>query len=201
MPTRRVGIYFYPEAEVLDFSGPYEVFSTASRVAGRRTPAALPPFEVMLIAESAAPVRARAGFEVRPHHAIDAHPPLDVLVVAGGVHTAELGKPQVIAWVARTAARCEITASVCTGAFLLGRAGLLDGREATTHWEDVDDLIAALPRTRVLRNVPWVDSANIVTSAGISAGIDMSLHLVERLAGGELADATARQMDYRWRRS
>lgn len=198
--TRRVGIYIYPEAEVLDFSGPYEVFSTASRVAGRRTPAAPPPFEVMLIAESPGLVRARAGYEVRAHCAIDAHPPLDVLVVAGGVASAELAKPHVIDWIARTAAGSELTASVCTGAFLLGKAGLLESREATTHWEDVDELIAMLPTTTVLRDAPWVDSGTIVTSAGISAGIDMSLHLVERLVGRDLAEATARQMDYRWRR-
>lgn len=198
--TRRVGIYIYPDAEVLDFAGPYEVFSTATRVAGRRAPAAPPPFEVMLIAEGDGIVRARAGFEVRAHCTIDAHPPLDVLIVAGGVATAELTKAHVIDWVARTSTRCELTASVCTGAFLLGKAGLLDGRRATTHWEDVADLIAMLPRTTVLRDTPWVDEGDVVTSAGISAGIDMSLHLVERLEGPTLAAATARQMDYRWRR-
>ena len=197
--TRHVGIYIYPEAEVLDFSGPYEVFTTASRVAARRGPEAPRPFAVVLIGESEGLIRARHGYEVRTQHAIDTHPRLDVLIVAGGVATAELDKPTVIDWIGRCARQCELVASVCTGAFLLGKAGLLDGRDATTHWEDIDDLIAMLPRTRVLRKVPWVDAGNVVTSAGISAGIDMSLHLVERLVSRELATATARQMQYDWR--
>ena len=198
--TRLVGIYVYPEAEVLDFAGPYEVFSTASRVAGRRWPGAPRPFDVVLIARSSGLVRARHGFEVRAMHWISAHPPLDVLVVAGGVPTAQLAEPQVIDWIGRCAGLCELVASVCTGAFLLGKAGLLDGKPATTHWEDLDELAAMLPGTSVQREVPWVDAGSVVTSAGISAGIDMCLHLVERLVGRELAAATARQMQYDWRR-
>ena len=198
--TRQVGIYIYPEAEVLDFVGPYEVFTTASRVARRRWPAAPQPFDVALIARQAGLLRARHGFEVRAPFSIAEHPPLDVLIVAGGVPTAELARTEVIEWIAGCARDCELTASVCTGAFLLGKAGLLDGKRATTHWEDADELAAMLPRTQVLREPAWVDAGTVVTSAGISAGIDMSLYLIERLAGGELADATARQMQYDRRR-
>lgn len=100
---------------------------------------------------------------------------------------------------AAQAARAELTASVCTGAFLLGKAGLLDGKRATTHWEDVADLRAMFPQVRVIEGARWVDEGSVVTSAGISAGLDMSLHVVARLAGSELAARTARQMQYEWR--
>jgi len=198
--TRHVGIYIYADAEVLDFSGPYEVFTTASRVAARLWPEAPRPFAVVLIGETVGLVRARHGYEVRAQHDIATHPRLDVLIVAGGVTTAELDKPNVIDWIGGCARQCELVASVCTGAFLLGKAGLLEDKPATTHWEDLDDLAAMLPRTQVLREMPWVDAGAVVTSAGISAGIDMSLHLVGRLAGRELATATARQMQYDGRR-
>ena len=197
-PTMQVGIYLYDEAEVLDFAGPFEVFSTASRVHGKLHPEAPPPFAVSLIAEHAAPVRARAGFLVQPHHAIANHPPLDMLVVAGGVHTAEMEKPSVTEWIARVDQTTQLTASVCTGAFLLGRAGLLSGR-VTTHWEDIPDLRALFPALEVAENTRWVDGGRIVTSGGISAGLDMSLYLVGRLTSPALAHATARQMEYDWR--
>jgi transcriptional regulator GlxA family with amidase domain len=114
------------------------------------------------------------------------------------VVTAEQAKPEVIAWIAATARDCELVASVCTGAFLLAAAGLLDGQPATTHWEDQADLRAAFPQVEVLSDRRWVDNGRVVTSGGISAGMDMSLHLVERLAGRELAVSTARQMEYDW---
>ena len=116
----------------------------------------------------------------------------------GGVVTAELRRPEVVAWIAAQAARVGLVASVCTGAFLLAKAGLLDGLEATTHWEDIGELRAMFPRVRVREGVRWVDQGPIVTSAGISAGIDMSLHLVELLADRELALTTARQMEFDW---
>jgi transcriptional regulator GlxA family with amidase domain len=143
-------------------------------------------------------VRARAGLEIRPDHATDDHPPLDVLIVPGGVVTDELQKADVAAWLARQRAVVPLVASVCTGAFLLARAGLLDGLRATTHWEDVADLRAMFPRVEVVEGVRWVDEGAIATSAGISAGIDMSLHLVERLHDRALALRTARQMDFDW---
>jgi transcriptional regulator GlxA family with amidase domain len=110
----------------------------------------------------------------------------------------ELKRPEVVEWIQRTAPTTRITASVCTGACLLAKAGLLDGKSATTHWSDVDDLRAMCPSLTVLERRRWVDEGAIVTSAGISAGIDMSLHLVERLAGRELALGTARQMEFDW---
>jgi transcriptional regulator GlxA family with amidase domain len=199
--TLRVGIYVYPEVEVLDFAGPFEVFSTASRVARRLRPDDLPPFAVVLVAAQPGPVRGRAGFTVVPDTTIADPPPLDVLLVPGGVHEPELERPEVIAWIARQAATASVTASVCTGAFLLARAGLLDGLEVTTHWEDVADLRRAFPTLRVREGVRWIEHERVATSAGISAGLDMSLGLVARLAGQELAERTAHQMDYEWRQT
>ena len=197
--TLAVAIYLFPDVEVLDFAGPYEVFTTASRVARRREPEQPEPFRVFTVARAAGLVRARAGLEVRADFALGAHPAIDLLVVPGGVVTAELEHAEVIDWVAAQHAHARLTASVCTGAFLVARAGVLRGRSATTHWEDVADLRAAFPDLVVRADRRWVDEGDVVTSAGISAGIDMSLHLVERMAGLDLAVATARQMEFDWR--
>lgn len=199
--TTEVGIYLYPQAEVLDFAGPYEVFTTASRVFRRDNPGPPEPFRVFTVAQSAAPVKARAGLVVLPDFTFDTHPPIDVLVVAGGVVREQLVADAVCTWIARTAAQATITASVCTGAFLLARAGVLDNLTATTHWEDVGEMQTLFPAVNVVEGPRWIDEGPVVTSAGISAGIDMSLHLVERLAGRDLAQRTARQMDFDWRSS
>jgi len=137
---------------------------------------------------------------VEPTYTFGLEPRIDVLVVPGGVVTAELGKPEVIEWIAARAAEAELVVSVCTGVFLLAKAGLLAGKTITTHWEDIDDFRKSFPGIVVDAESRFVDEGKIVTSAGISAGIDMSLHLVERLEGEPLARRTARQMDYRWQR-
>jgi transcriptional regulator GlxA family with amidase domain len=198
--TVQVGIYVYDEVEVLDFAGPYEVFSTASRVRHRALPEAVAPFAVALVAEERRAIRARAGLLVEPHHAIGDHPALDILVVPGGVHAPELGKRRVIDWIARQHEGTRLTASVCTGAFLLAAAGVLDGLEATTHWEDCDDLERSYPSLRVRRDARWIEHERVMTSAGISAGIDMALRIVARYEGQDLAERTARQMEYDWRK-
>jgi len=199
--TCNVGIYLFPEIEVLDFAGPYEVFTTATRVAARQNPGLPPAFNVFAIAENLAPVRARAGLMFAPDFQFYSHPSLDLLIIPGGVVTAELEKPQVQDWINRTAYSTQITASVCTGAFLLAKAGLLTRHKVTTHWEDQDDLKNAFPSLDVINGVRWVDEGALVTSAGISAGIDMSLHLVARLADMSLAERTARQMEFEWTRN
>jgi transcriptional regulator GlxA family with amidase domain len=196
---RNVGIYVYDEVEVLDFAGPFEVFFTASRVFRRQHPDGEPPFNVFTVGETGTSIKARGSLAVEPHFAFDQHPKIEVLIIAGGVVTKELEKPGVIAWIAAHSKLAELTASVCTGAFLLGKAGLLTGKRVITHWEDVTDLRAMLPNTQVIEAGRWQDEGALVTSAGISAGLDMSLHLVARLAGHELAVRTARQMDYDWR--
>ncbi|HXE37113.1 MAG TPA: DJ-1/PfpI family protein [Azonexus sp.] len=196
--TLKVGILVFPEVEVLDFAGPYEVFTTASRVFGRARPDDEKPFAVFTVGATGEPFKARAGLPVLPEYGFADHPAIDLLIVPGGVVTAELAKPAVGDWISRVAAGTRITASVCTGAFLLAKAGLLDGQRATTHWEDLAKLRADFPALRIIADQRWVDEGRIVTSGGISAGIDMSLHLVERLAGRELALQTARQMEFRW---
>jgi len=196
--TRIVGIYLFDDVEVLDFAGPFEVFSTASRLQSRLHPLSPAPFEVVTIADEKRTVHARGGLNVLPDYEITAHPQLDVLVIPGGVVTTELKRERIIDWVAQTASTAQLTASVCTGAFLLGQAGLLDGKSATTHWEDIDDLRSMFPEIHVQTRVRWVDTGQIVTSAGISAGIDMSLYLVSRLESQELAEKTARQMEFDW---
>lgn len=196
--TQRVGIFVFDEMEVLDFAGPFEVFTTASRVHARTRSAGPAPFSVFTVGQSQEPVKARAGLTVTPSQSFATHPPIDLLIIPGGVVSAPLANPDVIAWIAACAAKSRITASVCTGAFLLAQAGLLDGKAATTHWEDRAELQARFPTLTVEHGVRWVDAGQIVTSAGISAGIDMSLHLVERLTDRALAEATARQMEFDW---
>ncbi len=111
---------------------------------------------------------------------------------------AELARPEVIAWIAATAQAAELTASVCTGSYLLAQAGLLDGQDATTHWDDIEGMRERFPQVRTHGARRWIDNGRTVTSAGISAGIDMSLHLVARLASRELALDTAHRMEYDW---
>jgi transcriptional regulator GlxA family with amidase domain len=188
-----VGIYIYNQAEVLDFSGPFEVFSTASRICTTGE-----PFNVFLVSETGEPVNARGGYSVNPSYGFHNHPGIDVLIVAGGVHTEEISNARVLGWIAEKAKTAKIVASVCTGAFLLAEARILTTQNVTTHWEDIPDLRASYPDLTVYESRRWVDEGSIVTSGGISAGIDMCLHLVSRLHGSELAEKTARQMEFRW---
>ncbi|MEP7299101.1 MAG: DJ-1/PfpI family protein [Burkholderiales bacterium] len=196
--TRRVGILMFDGVEALDFAGPYEVFTTATRMQARLAPGAVAPFEVHTVSRDGGTVRARAGLVVQVDHAFADAPAFDLLLVPGGVVEAALACAQTRAWIARAAPGCEIVASVCTGAFLLAAAGVTGDAPLTTHWEDLADLRAAHPDCAVVDGVRWVEHGRVISSAGIAAGIDMSLHLVERLAGRALAERTARQMDVRW---
>lgn len=196
MPPINIGVYIYDNAEILDFSGPYEVISTASRVCPEGD-----PLNVFLISESSSPVIARAGFRVLADYSIEDHPPLDVLIVAGGVHCGELDKAAVMAWLRSVSEQAQIVSSVCTGAFLLAKAQVLTHQNVTTHWEDIEDLRNEYPSLTVHENLRWVSEGKYLTSGGISAGIDMSLHLVERLHSLSLAEQTARQMEFDWTRT
>jgi transcriptional regulator GlxA family with amidase domain len=173
-----VGIFIFDDAEVLDFCGPFEVFSVTGRLKATgtnqgRTDTAI---NVYLLAQSEQPVKALGNFVVQPHYTIQNHPELDVLVVPGGWGVwALVEQEEVVAWVKRMASQVRVMSSVCTGAFLLGQAGLLDGRKVTTHWLSLDRLTEAFPQTQVHRGVRWVDDGDLVTSAGIEAGIDMSV--------------------------
>ncbi|EKO3931094.1 DJ-1/PfpI family protein [Vibrio fluvialis] len=189
-----IAIYIYDDAEVLDFSGPFEVLSTAKRLAGN-------DWNVFFVAQHDTLVKARGGYLVNPHYCFQNHPPINVLIVVGGVHTAELEKTEVLDWIRGAAREAKEVASVCTGAFLLAQAGVLTDQPVTTHWEDIADLRAMFPELDVQEKVRWVRSGNITTSAGISAGIDMSLYLVSVLDSMSLAERTARQMEYDWNKT
>ena len=193
-----VGILLYDDVEVLDCCGPFEVFTTATRVALRRG-WTVAPFHVHTLAVADPAVVARGGLRLVASCTVLEHPPLDILIVPGGVTEPAEHDERLITWLRAAAEHTGVIASVCTGAFLLATAGLLDGREATSHWEDVDDLERRFPDVTVRRRVRWVDEGPRLTSAGVSAGIDMSLHLVRREEGEELATATAQQMEYEWR--
>jgi transcriptional regulator GlxA family with amidase domain len=192
-----IGILLFDDVEVLDFCGPFEVFSVAAQIASEDGGES--PFTVFTLAERAGgqPVRCAGGLLVQPHYSLDNHPPIDLLVVPGGWGTRrEVDNPRLIDWIRAQAEKAQLTTSVCTGAFLLGRAGLLEGRQVTTHWASIERLRASLPGAAVLEHIRYVDEGPIVTSAGISAGIDMALHLVARLQGDDLARQTARRMEY-----
>lgn len=198
--TYNVGIFLFSEIEVLDFAGPYEVFTTATRVLARQNSSFAPAFNVFSVAETAAPVTSRPGLKFVPETQFDQHPLIDLLIIPGGVVAAEMEKAAVISWIKSTAAAATITASVCTGAFLLAQAGIVRSHKVTTHWEDIVELQNTFPALNVIEKARWVDEGALVTSAGISAGIDMSLHLVARLFGSALAERTALQMEYDWNR-
>jgi transcriptional regulator GlxA family with amidase domain len=196
MKRTRVGILIFPDVEVLDFCGPFEVFSVARLDEARRgeDPS---PFEVLLVAESTDPVTAMGGMRVLPDHTLASCPPLDLLLVPGGpgVRGDRIGQ-RVIDWIAERAGQVATLTSVCTGATLLGRARLLDGRRATTHWAWLDWMREQFPAVTVEDGLNVVEDGDVLTSAGISAGIDMALHVVRRCYGEAVARATARRMEY-----
>ena len=200
---RSVGILLFDDVEVLDFAGPFEVFSRARLepgVASRRSDASA-PFEVFTVARAHAPVRAIGGLEVTPSASFESAPAIDVLLVPGGFGTRGLlDDREILDWIRHVAARAELVTSVCTGALLLAKAGLLEGRRATTHWAALDVLDQLGCGVRVDRASRWVDDGEVVSSAGVAAGIDMAFHIVERLCGREVADETAHYIDYPRRR-
>ena len=192
---KTVGILLFDDAEVLDFAGPFEVFS----VCGRRNQ--LDPFQVVTISERGQPIAARNGFVVTPTHSFSTCPALDILLVPGGFGTRREMRNQVmLEWVTVRARSCELLLSVCTGSLVLGSAGLLHGRHATTHHLAFPELRAAAAGAIIHEGVRIVDNGDLVCSSGVSAGIDMSLHVVARLCGDDIARETARYMEYegRW---
>lgn len=195
-PATTVGIVLFEDIEVLDFSGPFEVFSTARMDESRRREDRS-PFEVLLVAERLGPVTASGGMQVLPHHDFASCPRLDILICPGGWGTRrELKNPVMLEWLRLRAAQAETLAAVCTGSMLLGFAGLLDGLHATTHWRSLDWMRESFPSVTVEYDKHFVRDGRVFTSAGISAGIDMSLRLVAHHRGEAVARATARHMEY-----
>ncbi len=191
--TRNVGILLFERAELLDFAGPYEAFSSARDREGERL------FNTFSVGERLGSITSNNGLPCAVEYTLADAPKLDVLVVPGGQGTrAEVHNTRLIDWIRSTAAGAELTTSVCTGAFMLAEAGLLDGLRATTHWGSIERMRETYPAVEVVEGVRYVDAWPVVTSAGVSAGIDMSLYVIERLCGRDAAASSARLMEYEY---
>jgi transcriptional regulator GlxA family with amidase domain len=196
MERKQVGIVVYEEVEVLDFCGPFEVFSV-TRLNEEKRREELSPFRAFLVAESTSPVVATGGMKVVPDYDLESCPKLDILLVPGGWgFRHQMNNERLLKWVADRSREVETLTSVCTGALLLGKAGLLDGKRATTHWRWLDSMQEMFPKTTVEKRLHFVEEGAFFSSAGISAGIDMTLRLVARYCGEAVARATARHMEY-----
>jgi len=187
----QLGILIFDDVEVLDFCGPIEVFGAANDVTNPD------PFNIHIIAEEMRIINARKNLNVMPTHSIDNCPKLDILLVPGGEGTRPiLKRNRLLQWINNQYASLDYLLSVCTGSIVLGKAGLLNNIEATTHHTCFDELKNVSPSTKVITNQRYVESGNIVTSAGISAGMDMSLFMVEKLLGKEITQEAIREMEY-----
>ena len=193
-----VGILIFDGVEVLDLAGPFEVLSRTRLVPGtesRRTDDSA-PFNVFTVASTTEPVTATGGLVVVPNCSFATCPPVDLLVVPGGFGTRPLLQDEeTVEWIRTTSAAARQTASVCTGSLLLARAGLLDGRRATTHW-GAFGLLESLGKNITLDRESRFVEDGVMTSAGVASGIDLAFHLVQKLLGREVADETARYIEY-----
>lgn len=198
MERWNVGILIFDGVEVLDFAGPFEVFSRTRLVPGldsRRSEDGA-PFHVFTVARTRETVRATGDLLVAPHHSFADAPRIDLLVVPGGFGTRSLmNDVPTLDWIRMAAASSRKVTSVCSGALLLTKAGLLEGRRATTHWGALD-LLDSLGGVTVDREARVVDDG-VITSAGVASGIDMSFYVVEQLHGRAVADETAKYIEYR----
>ena len=188
----RVGIFLFDDVEVLDFAGPFEVFSVTELEKGHQ------PFVVETVSEKGNIVIACNGLKVQPDYSFETIPRFDILIIPGGLGAKEreIHNDNVMKWITDQMKTVQLMTSVCTGALLLAKAGLLNGKMATTHWASIERLEKEFPQIEVQREVKFVDEGNVITSGGISAGINMSFHIVKRLLGSEVARETAKIMEY-----
>jgi transcriptional regulator GlxA family with amidase domain len=193
--TRNVAIVIWNGAEILDWAGPTEVFAAAGNIAAHD---GAPAFHVYTVSKTKDPIVTQGFVRVQPDYAIADAPKPDIVLFPGGGSDVVTGDPTFLEWAKGTASQAEIAVSVCTGAFILAKAGLLDGKEATTWYGMLDKFEKDFPKVRVRRGNRFVDNGKIVTTAGVSAGIDGSLHVVARLLGSQVAGETAQYMEYRW---
>lgn len=191
--TKNVAILIYDGVELLDFAGPTEVLANAARFGASGQDQA---FKLYTVSSSKAPVLSLGLVRITPDYSIADSPKPDILILPGGGGDG-LGSA-VMEWVKTSSRDAEIVLTICTGAFIAGQAGLLDGIEATTWYSAVPGLQQEYPNTRVQPGRRFVDSGKVITTAGVSAGIDGSLHLVARLLGRTVADRTAEYMEYKW---
>ncbi len=194
--TKKVGIYLFEGAEELDFVGPYEVFTMSNELADHLEEDE-PRTDVFLVSEHGGMVECAKGMEVKSHTSFDKCPPLDLILIPGGRGTRrEVQKPHVLDWIGARARTCEWVTSVCTGAVLLTAAGPGAGKRVTTHWSFIDTLEDRGEAGEVLKNVRYVRDGNLVTAAGVSAGIDMALWLLGQMYGADHARMVQRMMEY-----
>ncbi len=194
MSDLTIGLLLFPDAEELDFVGPWEVFTVSTMV---RNQGALPEGKVITIAETTEPVRCAKGMRVVPDYSIADAPKLDILLVPGGQGTrTEVENGKIIDWIATVAHDCIWVTGVCTGAVLLAEAGPAEGKRVTTHWGFVEELRKHGKVSEVLEDIRYVRDGNVVTAAGVSAGIDMALWLVGEIWGADHARTTQRYMEY-----
>lgn len=186
-----VGIFLFNEVEVLDFAGPFEVFSVTEVNEEK-------PFTVYTVSENGEMITARNGLKVQPDYSIENLPPVDILIIPGGLGAREyeIKNEIVIKWIRQQMKEVKLMTSVCTGALLLAKAGLLAGLKATTHWASIEKFKNEFQNVEVIENVKFVDEGHIITSAGISAGINMAFHIVKNLLGVHVAEDTAKRMEY-----
>ncbi len=190
-PARTLGIVLYPRFELLDAYGPAEIFGN---LAGR--------VKVVAVAQQAGPVPSAQGLKGLADFGFDDCPPLDLILVPGGFGTlAELKNEALLDWLRARAKSAEIVMSVCSGSSILAQAGLLDGRRATSNKQYFRLATSRAANVEWVKQARWVDDGNVVTSSGVSAGIDMSLHVVERLFGSEIAERIANATEYQWHRN
>jgi len=188
--SRTIGIVLYPKFELLDVYGPAEIFGNLG-----------PRMKVVMIAQKAGPVVSAQGPQVVADYGFDDCPPLDLLLVPGGMGTlTQLQNKPLLEWLASRAGKAEITMSVCSGSAILAKAGLLDGRRATSNKRYFQIAVDQGPKVQWVKEARWVDDGDRVTSSGVSAGIDMSLHVVERLYGTKAAELLADMTEYQWHR-
>lgn len=193
--ARNVLVMLFDDVDTLDFCGPLEVFS----ITGQRATGPV-PFTVTTVAERLSPpVTTRSGLRITPYYTFNNAPQADLLIIPGGLGARhERNNPAIISFIQKQAQKAEIVLSVCTGALILGATGLLDGLKATTHAAALTDLAETAPGCTVLEDVRYVDNGQIITSAGITAGIDAALYIVQRLLGEATAHETARHLEYVW---
>lgn len=196
MEPRRVVVVAFPEVQILDAVGPLEVFQRAIGIEARRAPTSPPPYRTELVAAEAGPLPTSAGVALLAGRALrDVRGPIDTLLVAGGQGTREaLSDARILRFLGRVAPRARRIASVCTGAFLLAEAGLLDGRRATTHWISADRFATRYPGVHLDPDPIYVRDGDVWTSAGVTAGMDLALALVEEDLGREVALQAAREL-------
>ncbi|MFP5245969.1 MAG: DJ-1/PfpI family protein [Thermoanaerobaculia bacterium] len=193
--TRNVAVVLYEHTELLDWAGPYEVWTNA---AGFAADGEAKAFNVYTVGKTTEPLISQGALKVVPDYSIENAPKPDVVIIPGGHTGMLLDDPAFFAWAKKAAEESELTLTVCTGAFVLAKAGLIDKMEVTTWYGAIESLQKQYPNVTVKDGRRFVDNGKFVTTAGISAGIDGSLHLVARLLGRRVADQVARYMEYHW---